>query len=288
MTEFLLLLFVFLFGLSVGSFLNVVILRYHKANSDLSGFAFRLPGQSWFRIFGGRSYCPHCGITLGFFELIPLVSFLIQAGRCRSCSKPISWQYPLVEFAGGAVFALIVWRFFLAAPYDFSFFHFLFFIFLYFIFASLLVIAFVYDARYGLIPDFVSYGIFGLAVVRFLSVFLYSKFNTLNSIFNDLLLAFVVFVLFGGLWFFSRGRAMGFGDVKLAPVIALFLDWPIGVFAILFSFWLGALCGILIIFRRKGFTLKSEIPFGPFLVCGAFIALLYGNAIWSWYQDLLL
>ncbi|MBU6415024.1 A24 family peptidase [Patescibacteria group bacterium] len=100
---FLVLLLAFLFGLSVGSFLNVVILRYHKADSDSSGFAFHL--------LRGRSHCPHCKKTLGFWELIPVLSFLMQGGRCQSCRKPISWQYPLVELATGVVFALIVWQY---------------------------------------------------------------------------------------------------------------------------------------------------------------------------------
>lgn len=100
---FLVLLFSFLFGLCVGSFLNVVILRYHKANSDSSEFAFRL--------LRGRSYCPHCGKTLRLWELIPVISFLAQGGRCRSCLKPISWQYPLVELATGLVFVMVMWQY---------------------------------------------------------------------------------------------------------------------------------------------------------------------------------
>ncbi len=270
----LIVLFVFLFGLSVGSFLNVVILRYHKASR------FQ---RDAFRLFGGRSHCPHCKKTLGFWELIPVVSFLVQQGKCKSCHKQISWQYPLVEFATGVVFALIVWQFFSAASFGFPIFYILYSIFLYFIFASFLIIAFVYDARWGLIPNFISYGIFGLALIRIL----YSIFYIPNSVSYDVFLAFFVFVLFGGLWFFSRGRAMGFGDVKLAPAIALFLGWPLGFLATLFSFWFGALYGILILFRRRGVTLKSEIPFGPFLVLGAVIALLYGSGIWVWYQHIL-
>lgn len=273
---FLVLLFAFLFGLCVGSFLNVVIFRYHKANSDLSEFAFNLPDQSWFRVLGGRSHCPQCGKTLGFWELIPVFSFLVQRGKCKSCRKPISWQYPLVELATGAAFAFIAWQFFLARPFGFS-------IFSDFIFVSLLIVAFVYDARWGLIPDFVSYGILGLALIRIL----FSIFYFLNSVFNDFLLAFFVFVLFGGLWFFSKGRAMGFGDVKLAPAISLFLGWPLGFLAALFSFWLGALYGILVLLIGKGMTMKSEIPFGPFLAAGALMALVYGNTIWVWYQHIL-
>ena len=127
MIVFFLFLFVFLFGLSVGSFLNVVILRYHKANPDESGFAFRFLAPLETRAkgaaapmshrglsltgLGGRSHCPHCQKTLGFWELIPVVSFLVQAGRCRSCRKLISWQYPLVELATGIVFTLIIWQY---------------------------------------------------------------------------------------------------------------------------------------------------------------------------------
>ncbi|MBU6415025.1 A24 family peptidase [Patescibacteria group bacterium] len=155
---------------------------------------------------------------------------------------------------------------------------------IYFAFASLLIIVFVYDSRWGLIPDFASYGIFGLAVIRILN----SKFQIPDSILNDFLLVLFVFALFFGLWFFSRGRAMGFGDVKLAPAIALFLGWPLGLLAMLFSFWFGALYGILALCWRRGITMKSEISFGPFLVLGAFIALFWGNEVFHWYSQLLL
>ncbi|OGZ97765.1 MAG: hypothetical protein A3G49_03665 [Candidatus Sungbacteria bacterium RIFCSPLOWO2_12_FULL_41_11] len=170
----------------------------------------------------------------------------------------------------------------------------------YFIFASLLIVAFVYDFKHKLIPDFTSYGIFTLAAIRIISLFIIhnSSFIILSY---DFLAALAVLVLFGGIWYFFQGRAMGFGDVKLAPAITLFLGFSNGILAILLSFWLGSIIGLLLIGYSKfrswhnkdrglvgGFSLKSEIPFGPFLVLGALIALLWGEKIISLYFQFLL
>ena len=157
----------------------------------------------------------------------------------------------------------------------------------YFTFASLLIVAFVYDFKHKLIPDFTSYGIFALAIIRLVVSVLYPIPYTLYPALYDFLAALAVFALFGGIWYFSGGKAMGFGDVKLAPAITLFLGFSKGILAILLSFWLGSVIGLFLIGYSKykdrdlakGFSLKSEIPFGPFLVLGALIALLWGERI---------
>lgn len=175
-------------------------------------------------------------------------------------------------------------------------------LFYYFTFASLLIVIFVYDFKHKLIPDFTSNGIFALALIRLVVVNLYLKSYTLNLLIYDFLATLGVAAVFGGIWYFSKERAMGFGDVKLAPAITLFLGLSNGLLAILLSFWLGSLVGLFLIVSTKflnisksdfhiwksDFDMKSEIPFGPFLVSGALIALLWGERIISLYWQFLM
>lgn len=160
----------------------------------------------------------------------------------------------------------------------------------YFVFASFLIVIFVYDIKHKLIPDFATLGILALFGIKLFTVFSFRLFEfrdwNLFEIWNlkfgdfayDILTAAAVLIFFGALWYFSNGKAMGFGDVKLAPALVLFLGASKGVLAILLSFWIGAIVGIiLMLMKRAGW--KSEIPFGPFLVLGAFIALLWGEPL---------
>lgn len=209
----------------------------------------------------GRSFCPHCKHQLSFWDLIPVFSFLFLGGKCRYCYQKISWQYPLVELATGIIFfqtATIVSNIstgvylLLIIPF--------------------LVVIFVYDLKHYIIPDKVIYpaiaivGIFNFQIINFLSAILAASF-------------FLVIVLA------SRGKGMGIGDIKLAFFMGLFLGWPSILVALFLAFLTGAIIGTgLIISKNK--TLKSEVPFGPFLVVGTFIALFYGNQIINWYLSL--
>jgi leader peptidase (prepilin peptidase) / N-methyltransferase len=164
----------------------------------------------------------------------------------------------------------------------------------YFAFASLLIVIFVYDLKHKLIPDFAIAGIlalFGFRILavtafriwnfEFLNLFRISDFGFRIFVF-DILAAVATLIFFGGLWYFSKGKAMGFGDVKLAPALVLFLGASKGVLAILLSFWIGAIVGIILMLGKKA-GWKSEIPFGPFLTLGAFIALLWGEQLIQFY-----
>lgn len=152
----------------------------------------------------------------------------------------------------------------------------------YFIFASLLIVIFAYDLKYKLIPDFAVVGIATLGVARLVAFgFRLSAFG----LWYDFIAIFATFVFFGSLWYFSGGKAMGFGDVKLAPALVFFLGASKGILAILLSFWFGAIVGILLMLaKRSGW--KSEIPFGPFLASGAFTALLWGEQLINFYFQL--
>ena len=255
----------FLLGLIVGSFLNVVILR------DGSTMLATGTGRS---VLKGRSRCFACGHVLEWYELIPLASFVIQQGRCRACNIKISWQYPLVEFLTGIVFLLIWLK---GGPLSHSIFYFLFSIFL--------ILISVYDFRTKIIPDRFVYPLIGLGI--FYTFFInYPLPVTRYSLLTDTLAALSAATFFALLWLISRGQWIGFGDAKLTLGLGFFLGWPLIFIALLFAFWSAALIGIgLILF--KGYTRKSEIPFGPFLVLGAFAAFLVGEQVLLWYGGII-
>lgn len=243
--------FIFLFGLAIGSFLNVVVLRLEKEENIVSK----------------RSYCPNCQTQLKWYELIPVLSFIIQNGRCRTCSQKISWQYPLVELATGLLF-------FLTYSY-FSNQNWLVISYWLFVISSLIVV-FVYDFKYYLIPDKVVYPAILVALVSVV-------FTHLN--FLQLGLSMIGAVLFFSLVIVSRETWMGMGDVKLAVLMGFVLGWPNILVALFTAFISGALSGLLLISLGKK-SLKSQLPFGPFLVLGTFVAIFYGNQIVNWYWNL--
>ncbi|MBL7154899.1 MAG: prepilin peptidase [Candidatus Portnoybacteria bacterium] len=233
--------FIFLFGLSVGSFLNVVICRLKSKEPILLS----------------RSHCPHCGTVLKWFDLIPLLSFLIQKGKCRYCGQKISPQYPLVELATGLSFLIIFNQF----P--------IFNLFFYLIIISFLIVIFVYDLKHYLIPDKIVFPAIGLT-------FLYQFFE--NSFLNSLLAALLAAGFFLSLVLISKGKWMGLGDVKLVGLMGLVLGWPNICLALFLAFLSGAIVGIgLIIAGKKG--LKSQIPFGPFLSANTVVVLFYGSQL---------
>lgn len=261
----------FLFGLCVGSFLNVLIERLPRAKSR---------GES---VLGGRSHCPDCGHVLAWHDLVPLLSFALLKGRCRYCGKKISWQYPLVELATGLLFTT---SFFLSSIF--------------------LIPIFVIDLKHGIIPDKIVFP--GIAVVlgcRLLGVIggiwvmwenlkndvgglgpylLQTDFFKnharleLRPLLWTLLGSFVLYLLFSILHHLFSGRAMGGGDVKLAFLVGLIAGWPNMIVAVYASFLTGAaVIVILMLVGKKRFG--ETVPFGPFLVAGTYIALFWGDKV---------
>ncbi len=242
----------FLFGLIIGSFLNVVILR-HQTGRTLSG----------------RSGCFSCGKKLAWFELVPVLSFLWQKGRCRGCRSQISWQYPLVELITGLLFALVFWRLWPQISQ----------LIFYWLITSLLIVITAYDLKHKIIPDKFVFAFILLAL--FQPIILLTKpilFNFGWGVIGGLATASPLFIL----WAISKGRWIGFGDVKLVLGIGLLLGWSLGLSALVLAFWLGAIIGLLLIVwgktqlrrKRKSYTMKSEIPFAPFLVLGFWLVFL--------------
>jgi len=242
---------VFILGLFIGSFLNCVIYRLEIKKSFLKG----------------RSFCPNCKHVLSWQDLVPVFSFLFLNGKCRYCKKRISIQYPFVELLTGLLFLSI----YLFQPFVINMVFWL-------IISSLLVIIFVYDSRHFIIPDKV---LFPAIIISLIYLVLSYPVSVANHVLSALgaSLFFLVIVLF------TRGKGMGMGDVKLAILIGLLLGFPKVVASLFFAFLIGAIIGIgLILLKKK--TLKSEVPFGPFLIIGIYIALFYGDKIINWYLNL--
>ncbi len=238
----------FVLGTIIGSFLNVVILRWNTGAS----------------IAVDRSRCFSCGRTLRWYELIPVVSFLVQGGRCRSCGSRLSWQYPLVEMGTGVLFALVVWLFpplsSLGALADA----------LYFAIVSVLMVIVVYDLRHKIIPDIFSYFFAFLAMVL---IMLHASVGIFDwwTLAAGPLLALPLFLL----WLVSGGRWMGLGDAKLTLGIGWMLGLNAGGAALVMAFWIGAIVGIALIIVHR-MRLKSEVPFAPFLIAGTLIVFFTG------------
>ncbi len=262
--------FIFIFGLIIGSFLNCVIYRLSKKQSFLSK----------------RSYCPYCGHTLHAIDLIPILSFIILKGRCRYCQKPISIQYPLVELSTGLLFSFIFLKN-IESLFSIPVLFWVLDLFFLFIICCFLIVIFVYDVKYYIIPDRVIYpAVLTTAVWYLISRIFFSPFFKYN-IFNILFSGIGASLFFLAIVFISRGKGMGMGDVKLAFFMGIFLGFPRIAVAIFLSFFIGAIIGIILIFLGKK-KLKSEIPFAPFLITGTFLAFFYGDKLINLYFNLLL
>lgn len=237
----------FIFGSIVGSFLNVCI--------------FRIPrGES---IIAPPSHCPLCNSKIRWYDNIPILSYAILRGRCRSCRGKISPVYPTVEILTATSF-LILFRQYGISP-DF------------FIIAALtsalIVISFI-DLRYKIIPDIIVYP--GMIV---------GATWVLGRHWSDLVYYLMGWLVGGGILYLaavvSRG-GMGGGDVKLGAMLGLFMGWERVLVALFLSFLLGSVVGLLLIALGKK-KRKDPIPFGPFLSIGSFISLIWGIKIWDWY-----
>ena len=250
----LLMIFIFIFGLIVGSFLNCLIYRLET-------------GQKMTK----RSFCPHCKHKLSWQDLIPLLSFLLLKGKCRYCKKRISLQYPLVEASTGILFSAIFWHFNFNLSLDFAFWIFV---------SCVLVLIFVYDIKHYIIPDKVIY-----PAIAF--TFLYKLFSNFHFlIYNSLLSALFAFLFFLTIILVSRGKWMGFGDAKMAFFMGLLLGFPKILISLFFAFFIGGIIGIILLLSKKK-KLKSEVPFGPFLTVGTFIAMFFGENLLNCYLKFL-
>ncbi|MHB9019498.1 MAG: prepilin peptidase [Minisyncoccota bacterium] len=286
-------LFLFLVGLCVGSFLNVVVFRYFPEE----GFFCNI------KKCNGRSKCMSCEKTLEWYELIPIVSFFAQLGRCRSCGAKISWQYPLVELAGGLTFLLPFYfsnslfaghvQSIISDP------SFLMFSAIWIAIFSIFILIWAIDYKFYIIPDELNIflavlGVLLIAENNFFKNFSeYGQGSFLGSFsmlfgfreniwMNHLLGAVIGLAVIGLIILITRGKGMGIGDLKLAGALGVIFGWPDIIFILTLSFIIGSVYGIFLLIKRiKGF--KDSVPFGPFLVLGSITLIFFGQAILAWY-----
>ena len=248
------LLLLFLFGLIIGSFLNVVIYRLPRNESIV------YPG----------SHCPYCNHKLAFYDNIPLLSFIFLRGRCRYCRKRISLQYPIVEFTSGIILSL---SFFL---YGFSLRFLQVALFLYFLLPLFLI-----DLKHQVVPDKIT--IPGI-VVGFIMSFFIKGSGWLKSILGIIVGGGVLLLIAViGRWAFKK-EAMGMGDVMLFMMIGAFLGWQNVILTLILASFLGSIIGVIILARRS--SKDSVIPFGPFISIGAVVSYFWGGFLISKYLSL--
>jgi len=229
-----------LFGLIVGSFLNVVVWRWPREESLIT------PG----------SHCPKCGKAISWYDNLPVLSWIILAGRCRSCKEPISVRYPLIELAVGLVSVLCFWCF---GPSRWYFISFAFF--------AALFAASIIDLEHRLIPDEISIG--GVIIGMGLAFLPGNRVSVSQSIAGAVLGFLILFIVAESYRLIAKKEGMGMGDAKLLAMIGAFLGWrslPLVLFA---GSTLGSVIGVALILASRDRMYK--IPFGPFLSVGALV-----------------
>ncbi len=242
-----------LFGMVIGSFLNVIIDRMPKGES----------------IVWKPSHCDHCKKPLRWFELFPVMSFIAFRGACLRCKKRLSWQYPLVECmtACGFLYIYSTWSSLEMGIASLIIF-------------CVYVVLFGIDYKHQILPDELLVVLLGVILVLGLGVGP-----------SDWRIHGIAGVSAGGffllIWLLTKGRGLGFGDVKLSLVLGFLLGYPSTIIALYVAFLTGAIVGVILIVSQKA-GMKSRIAFGPFLIIGAVSAYIWGDGIWQVWQRLLL
>jgi len=259
-----------IFGLMVGSFLNVVIYRLPKImeqewhNNCLELQGKDIPAQQQFTLSKPRSSCPHCGHKIKAFENVPVISYLLLRGRCSACKTPISIRYPLVEALTGALIGLTSWQFGYTSATLFAW---------VFVFALISLTFIDFDTQ--LLPDDITLPLLWLGLLFNLN----SGFTNLESAVIGAMAGYLM--LWSVFWLFKliRGKeGMGYGDFKLLAAIGAWFGWKMLPAVILLSSTLGAIIGIGLIVMTKR-SKEVPIPFGPFLAIGGIAALFFGQQL---------
>jgi leader peptidase (prepilin peptidase)/N-methyltransferase len=252
---FLFYIFAFILGAVIGSFLNVCICRLPENRS----------------VIFPPSHCPKCDYRIPFYDNIPILSYLLLGGKCRSCKTRISLQYPLVELINGLLALFLFLKFGSGLTFLFLF-----------VFCSALVAVTFIDLKHQIIPDVISLpGI----VIGFAASFCLPWLGWQNSLTGILAGGGSLFLVAYGYHFFTGKEGMGGGDIKLLAMMGAFLGWRAVPFIIFTGALAGSVIGVSIMLAQKKDS-KLAIPFGPFLAFGALLFIFYGREIISWYFSL--
>jgi len=240
--------FFLLLGLTIGSFLNVVIFRI----DDLKTIVLE------------RSHCPQCKKQLAWYDLVPFLSFVMLRAKCRYCGKPISWQYPIVELCVGALFLILFMYFGLSWAFGF-----------YALIFSLLTVVLVYDVKTQTVPEIFVWIALVLAAV---SGWYFGGFSITQALLGALVgggfLAILVFI--------SKEKWMGMGDIKIGLILGFLVGYPQALFGLFTAFILGSVYGLISMYFKKT-DLKSSVAFAPFVILATLLTLIYGSTIVNWY-----
>lgn len=267
----LIIVFASLFGLIVGSFLNVVIYRLHTGKS-----------------LEGRSRCLSCGHTLSWAVLFPVLSYLYLRGRCAYCSARISPRYLLVELLTAALFGCMAW--FTQDPV---------LLLLYCALMTTFVLIIVYDVLHTIIPD--EFVVICSVIAGGIVALQFVEHGDVHTVLLQLLGAAIGFLFFASLWLLSQGRWVGLGDAKLALPLGFLVGFPYATSVIVLSFWVGAGVSVLLLgiqrvvqrgqkhlpFLQTSLTIKSEVPFAPFLLIGFSLVYFFDINAFTLIADLL-
>ncbi|MFA5948154.1 MAG: prepilin peptidase [Candidatus Gracilibacteria bacterium] len=264
---------IFILGACIGSFLSVVIYRLHK---NKKGIVF------------SRSMCPNCKKPLKARHLIPILSFVFLRGKCAYCQKTISAHYFMLEIITGIVFLMtfLKWNFLIVTPsiidpaiFDYAIDWSIFALFAFYIVEmGLLMGIFFFDVMYKIIPDSFSIPAIIIAIAGGLAF--------KNPYYMSMLYGGVGFFLFFfAQFFFSKGKWLGGGDIRIAILIGVLLGWEKGLLALILAYFTASIAGIALLIQKKA-KLKSQLPFAPFLIIGILIALHFGKEIIDYYLSL--
>ncbi len=274
--------FIFLFGLIIGSFLNCLLWRLHTGES-----------------VNGRSYCPHCRHKIVWYDNIPLLSYLVLRGRCRHCHQKISPQYPIVELITAILFVYAYQHIFgTGLNYNLVFFDFLpnkagwvkLAVFKYllllrdFFVIAVMIVIFIFDLRWYLILDKVSLPAIGIVFV-INAILGFMGQNGWHNLFILLISGIIGSSIFLIQFLVSNGKWVGGGDIRLGFLMGVILGWPYILLGLFLAYFIGTFVSLLlIIFSRK--KLSSRVPFGVFLSTATIISLFWGDILVNYYLNL--
>ena len=238
-------------GLMVGSFLNVCIYRIPQRRS----------------VVHPRSRCAACERPLAWYENIPVMSYIVLRGRCRTCGTRISLQYPLVEIVTAAAFVMQYDALGLTPLLAVRI-----------AFACILIVLFAIDLEHQLLPNVITLP----ALCAGLIVSVVMPPGIVDALIGALVGGGVLFLIAEVYFRLRREEGMGMGDVKMLAMIGAFLGWKLTILTLILSSIGGSLAGIVLLVTHRG-NMKAAIPFGTFLAAGAFLASLYGDPLVTWY-----